>query len=129
VPDVLPECTAKSIAYLPYFPLAGGMLSGKYQGSAGKDALGRLAAGGQLAERFRTPDNAKLVDQLTQLAEGYGHTLLELAFAWLLAFPPVASVIAGATTPEQVRANVATADWELGEVELREIGKLLELAV
>ena len=123
--DVLPECAARSIAYLPYFPLAGGMLTGKYQGAAGKAAVGRLAAGGGLADRFRAPASSALVDKLTALAEGYGHTLLELAFAWLLSFPAVASVIAGATTPEQVRANVATTGWELGEVELRELAAVL----
>ena len=105
VADVLPECAARSIAYLPYFPLAGGMLTGKYQGAAGQAAVGRLAAAGGLADRFRAPANSALVDQLTALAGSYGHTLLELAFAWLLSFPAVASVIAGATTPEQVRAN------------------------
>jgi aryl-alcohol dehydrogenase-like predicted oxidoreductase len=126
VPDVLPECAARSIAFLPYFPLAGGMLSGKYQGAAGTATSGRLAAGGALAERFRAPGNAALVDRLTALAEGHGHTLLELAFAWLLAFPAVASVIAGATTPEQIRGNVAAAGWELGELELRELGALLD---
>jgi aryl-alcohol dehydrogenase-like predicted oxidoreductase len=125
--DVIPECAARSIAYLPYFPLAGGMLSGKYQGAAGKAAVGRLASGGKLAERFRAPANAALVDKLTSLAEGHGHTLLELAFAWLLSFPAVASVIAGATTPEQVQANVATTGWELGEVELRELATVLAL--
>lgn len=125
LPDVLPECQAKSIAYLPYFPLASGVLSGKYSGAAAKSATGRLADGGALSDRFRSPANLALVDQLTQLAQGYGHTLLELAFAWLLSFPAVSSVIAGATTPEQVRANVATADWELGEKELSEVNALL----
>jgi aryl-alcohol dehydrogenase-like predicted oxidoreductase len=129
VADVLPECDARSIAYLPYFPLAGGMLSGKYQGAAGKTAVGRLASDGPLAERFRAPANAALVDRLTALAESHGHTLLELGFAWLLSFPSVASVIAGATTPEQVRANVATTGWELGEVELRELSAVLETSV
>jgi aryl-alcohol dehydrogenase-like predicted oxidoreductase len=121
VDDVLPECAAKRIAYLPYFPLAGGMLTGKYQGEAGASAVGRLSTGGELSDRFRAPANVALVDALTALAQGYGHSLLELAFAWLLSFPAVASVIAGATTPEQVRANVAAAAWDLGEVELREI--------
>ena len=125
LPDVLPECAARSIAYLPYFPLAGGLLSGKYRGEAGKAAVGRLASGGALSDRFRSPENLALVEQLAKLAEGYGHTLLELAFAWLLAFPAVSSVIAGATSVDQVRANVATADWELGEKELAEITALL----
>ena len=89
VDDVLPECAAKRIAYLPFFPLAGGMLTGKYQGEAGATAVGRLATGGRLSERFRAPANVALVDGLTALAEGYGHTLLELAFAWLLSFPAV----------------------------------------
>jgi aryl-alcohol dehydrogenase-like predicted oxidoreductase len=124
VADVLPECVAQAIAYLPYFPLASGLLSGKYRGAAGKTATGRLASG-NLATRFRTADNTALVERLAGFAAERGHTLLELAFAWLLSFPPVASVIAGATTPEQIRGNVATADWELGEHELAELAKLI----
>jgi aryl-alcohol dehydrogenase-like predicted oxidoreductase len=124
VADVLPECAAHSIAYLPYFPLASGLLTGKYRGAAGKDAIGRLASG-NLATRLRTADNNALVDKLDAFARDRGHTLLELAFAWLLSFPAVASVIAGATSPEQIRANVATADWELDERALAELGTLL----
>ncbi|HEY0193118.1 MAG TPA: aldo/keto reductase [Kofleriaceae bacterium] len=129
LPDVIPECAARSIAYLPYFPLASGVLSGKYSGAAGKTAAGRLSSGGALADRFRAPENLALVDKLTQLAEGYSHTLLELAFAWLLSFPVVSSVIAGATSPEQIRANAAAADWELGEKELGEVAALLAAAL
>ena len=124
VAGVLPYCAAKSIGYLPYFPLASGLLTGKYRGEAGKTATGRLASG-NLATRFRTGDNNALVDKLDAFARDRGHTLLELAFAWLLSFPAVASVIAGATSPEQIRANVATAGWELDERALGELGNLL----
>jgi aryl-alcohol dehydrogenase-like predicted oxidoreductase len=126
VADVIPECAAKAIAFLPYFPLAGGMLTGKYLGDAGKTATGRLASGGRLADTYRAPQNVALADQLAAFADGYGHTLLDLAFAWLLSFPPVASVIAGATHPEQVRANIAAgAAWELGDKERSELAALL----
>jgi aryl-alcohol dehydrogenase-like predicted oxidoreductase len=124
VADVLPYCAAKSIGYLPYFPLASGLLTGKYRGEAGKSATGRLASG-NLATRFRTGGNNALVDKLDAFARDRGHTLLELAFAWLLGFPAVASVIAGATSPEQIRANVDAAGWELDEKTLAELGALL----
>ena len=110
--DVLAECAHENVAYLPYFPLASGMLTGKYR-SAG--ATGRLAGPGGLADRYRTPANAAIVDKLAAHAEAHGHTLLELAFGWLLAHEAVASVIAGATTAEQVRANVAAASWDLSK--------------
>jgi aryl-alcohol dehydrogenase-like predicted oxidoreductase len=120
VETVIPECEREQLAYLPYFPLASGMLSGKYRGAGAATATGRLASGG-LADRFRTPANAAIVEQLSAIAERHGHTILELAFGWLLAFRPVASVIAGATTPEQVRANVHAADWQLDERVLAEV--------
>jgi len=102
---VLPECARLGIAFLPFFPLAGGLLSGKYrQGQP-------LPAG----SRLKKVDESKLavVEQLIDFAESRGHTLLELAFSWLLSHRQVASVIAGATHPEQIDANVAAAAWEL----------------
>ncbi len=110
---MLAECAHENVAYLPYFPLASGMLSGKYRGAGADTATGRLASGGGLADKYRSPANAAIVDKLAAHAEANGHTLLELAFGWLLAHAPVASVIAGATTAEQVRANVDAAGWDL----------------
>ena len=109
---VLPECAAEGLAYLPFFPLAGGLLSGKYQ--PGQPApQGTRLANAQTAARFRNERNEARAEKLRAWAEGQGHTLLELAFAWLLAKPQIASVIAGATRPEQVRANVQAATWKL----------------
>ena len=128
VAGVLPACEATGLAYLPFFPLAGGMLTGKYQGAAGASAAGRLAGGGRLADRFRTPDSAALVDRLTAFAAARGHSVLDLAIAWLLSFRPVASVIAGATKPEQVRANAAAGRWELDAATRAELDGVLRAA-
>ena len=113
--DVLPECAHTNLAFLPYFPLASGMLTGKYRGAGATTARGRLASGGKQADTYRSPANAALVDALAAFAEQHEHTLLELAVGWLLAHPPVSSVIAGAMTAEQVRANVAAASWQLAD--------------
>jgi aryl-alcohol dehydrogenase-like predicted oxidoreductase len=121
---VIPECEREGLAYLPYFPLASGMLTGKYRGSAGATATGRLASGG-MSDRFRTPANAAIVEQLSAIAERHGRSILELAFGWLLALRPVASVIAGATTAEQVRANVDAAGWQLDDGVLADVRAVL----
>ena len=107
--DVLPECERTGLAFLPYFPLANGLLTGKYR--RGK----RIPEGTRLAEGSEalSSENLSLVEELVHFAESRRHTVLELAFAWLLAHPAVVSVIAGATRPEQIRANAATADWTL----------------
>ncbi|HEX7010392.1 MAG TPA: aldo/keto reductase, partial [Phycisphaeraceae bacterium] len=72
-----------------------------------------------------TPQRLDTIERLIALAESRGHTLLELAFSWLLARPRVASVIAGATRPEQVRANAAAADWQLDEEDLAEVDAIV----
>ena len=117
--DVLPECARSGLAFLPFFPLANGLLTGKYrkgeplpEGSRGKDAWG---------PKVFTDANLTIVEELIAFAEARNHTILELAFAWLLAHKPVASVIAGASKPEQVRANAAAADWQLTPEELQQI--------
>ena len=120
--EVLPECAHTDLAYLPYFPLASGMLTGKYTGTE-QAKTGRLAEKGGLSDKFRTPTNVAHVEALTKFAANRGHSLLELAFGWLLAHPPVSSVIAGASSPEQVRSNVAAASWELGD-EMLELAKI-----
>jgi aryl-alcohol dehydrogenase-like predicted oxidoreductase len=122
---VLAECTEHGLAFLPYFPLASGMLTGKYSGGARAPANARLAdASSPLGTRFRSQRNAEIVRTLTTFATARGHSLLELAFSWLLARSPVASVIAGATSPEQVRANVAAATWTLSADDLEELDRL-----
>jgi aryl-alcohol dehydrogenase-like predicted oxidoreductase len=98
------------------------MLTGKYTGTE-QAKTGRLAEKGGLSDKFRTPTNVAHVEALTKFAADRGHSLLELAFGWLLAHPPVSSVIAGASSPEQVRSNVAAASWELGD-EMLELAKI-----
>lgn len=116
--DVLPTCERLDIAFLPYFPLASGLLTGKYRkGKAAPDGSRlsfweprpHLVLGDAVLDR---------VERIADLAEESGRTILELAVAWLLARPQVASVIAGATTSEQVRSNVAAAEWSISTGEL-----------
>jgi aryl-alcohol dehydrogenase-like predicted oxidoreductase len=121
--DVLPECERLGIAFIPYFPLANGLLTGKYR--RGKDG----PAGGRLdsarGERLLTNNNLAVVERLVEFSQRRGHTVLELAFSWLLKWPAVASVIAGATSPEQARSNAAAAGWKLTDGELVEVDSIL----
>jgi aryl-alcohol dehydrogenase-like predicted oxidoreductase len=120
--EVLPECEKEGLAFLPFFPLASGMLSGKYRRGQPLPENTRLSKGG--SSRFLTDRNLDVVEELINFAAFRGHSLLELAFSWLLRHPAVASVIAGATTPEQVLANVHAAGWHLTPADLAEIDKL-----
>jgi aryl-alcohol dehydrogenase-like predicted oxidoreductase len=109
--DVLPECQALGIAFIPYFPLMSGLLSGKYRRGEPPPAGTRLA--GTAPERQRevfSDSRFDVIEALDRYASDHGHTILELAIAWLAAKPTVASVIAGATQPEQVWANAKAAD-------------------
>jgi aryl-alcohol dehydrogenase-like predicted oxidoreductase len=101
------------MGFLPYYPLAGGFLTGKYTRGAPLPEGTRLATTKRLADRYLTERNWGVIEKLTAFAAARGQTLLELAFAWLLAHGPVASVIAGATAPEQVAANVGASRWAL----------------
>jgi len=112
--SVLAKCEQLGLAFLPYFPLANGLLSGKYRRDQPVPEDTRI---GGLPEERRaealSEANLSRVEALSALAAGQGHTLLELAIAWLLSRDPVASVIAGATRAEQVRANAGAVGWEL----------------
>ncbi|MDR3702034.1 MAG: aldo/keto reductase [Candidatus Sulfopaludibacter sp.] len=121
--DVLPECRRFGIAFLPYFPLANGLLTGKYRQGQPLPKGSRADAG--FGPKVFTAGHLEKVERLIQFAERGGHSLLELAFSWLAAQPGVASVIAGAVSPEQVRANAAAPLWKLGPGELREIDTLM----
>jgi aryl-alcohol dehydrogenase-like predicted oxidoreductase len=123
--DVLPLCAEQSLAYLPYFPLASGLLTGKYRRGEDPAEGTRLQRWGGRATGMLTDDNFDKVDALTAWAEKHGRTVLELAFAWLLARPAVASVIAGATRVDQVRANAAASEWVLTAEEVEEVDALL----
>ena len=121
--EVLPECQRLGVAFLPYFPLANGLLTGKYRRGQPLPKGSRGEAG--WGPKVFTEENVSKVERLIQFAAGRGHSLLELAFSWLAAQPAVASVIAGAVSPEQVRANAAAALWKLSPEDLREIDTLL----
>jgi aryl-alcohol dehydrogenase-like predicted oxidoreductase len=119
----LAECRRQGMAFVPYFPLASGLLSGKYRAGQPLPEGARLT--GSSSNRFLNDDNLALVEKLIAFADSRGHTVLQLAFAYLLAQSPVASVIAGATLPEQVRANAEAAEWKLTGEELAELRRLL----
>ena len=120
--SVLPACERLGFAFLPYFPLASGLLTGKFQPGKAAPADSRLSL--SWTSRFTTDKNVRTAENLKAFASTRGHTLLELAFSWLLSRPHVASVIAGATSPEQIRANAAAASWTPTQEELAEIDRL-----
>ncbi|MGD1066599.1 MAG: aldo/keto reductase, partial [Vulcanimicrobiaceae bacterium] len=123
---VLDFCAREGLAFLPYFPLASGLLTGKYRRGQTAPTGTRLGGGAYMDfTRLLTKQNLDLVERLIAFAEARHHTLLELAFAWLLAHHPVASVIAGATKVDQVRANAQAAGWALSDADLAEIDALL----
>ena len=123
--EVLPACEHFGLGFLPFFPLASGLLSGKYRRGEPPPEGTRLAAWGQRGQQAMNDANFDRVERLTAWAEERGHTILELAFAWLLGQPVVSSVIAGATSPEQVKANAATAAWRLTPDEVAEVTTLV----
>jgi aryl-alcohol dehydrogenase-like predicted oxidoreductase len=110
--DVLPLCRELGIAYVPYFPLASGLLTGKYH--RGEPA----PEGTRLAGREIANERLERMEALRGFAEERGRTLLELAISALASTPGIGSVIAGATKPEQARANAAAAGWHLSDAEL-----------
>ncbi len=121
--DALAECDRLNMSYLPFFPLASGMLTGKYQRGAQPPSGSRLdKVGGGAA--LRSERNFDLLEALTAWANERGHSILDLAFAWLSAHDVVASVIAGATTREQVLLNAATASWQLSDSERDEVSEI-----
>jgi aryl-alcohol dehydrogenase-like predicted oxidoreductase len=119
---VLPACTRLGLAFLPYFPLANGLLTGKYR--LGKPLPAGTRGGDAWGPKVFTERNLQVVESLIQFAESRGHTLLELAISWLGQRPAVASVIAGAKSPEQVRANAAAAGWKMSDAEFEEIDRI-----
>jgi aryl-alcohol dehydrogenase-like predicted oxidoreductase len=122
--DVLPLCRELGAGFVPYFPLASGLLTGKYQRGAPAPAGSRLAG---RSERL-SDDRLSQVEALERFAEERGHTLLELAIGALASQPAVASVIAGATRPEQVRANAAAAGWRLSQNDFAALAALAPVA-
>ncbi len=123
--ELMPMMRAQGLGLLPYFPLASGLLTGKYRRNAPMPEGARLTKTQRLADRYLTETNWRHAEKLAEYAEAHGRTLLDLAFAWLLAKAPVASVIAGATRPEQIHQNVAAGGWVLDAASVAEIETLL----
>lgn len=122
--EVIPACRRFDLGMLPYFPLASGMLTGKYRRGERPAEGTRLSGMGARGEALMNERNFDTVEALDAFARERGHTLLELAVSWLAAAPQVASVIAGATKPEQAAQNVAAASWRLSPEELAAIDEL-----
>ena len=120
--DVLPECARLRLAFLPYFPLANGLLTGKYAKGVTPAKGTRMHLG--WAASGLTDRNLAIVEGLRAIAARSGHSMLELTFSWLLRNETVASVIAGATKPDQVRANAAAAGWKISKGDLEEIDRI-----
>jgi len=128
--ELLPACAELDVGLLPYFPLANGVLTGKYKGRAEPPDDSRISVflgegRKDKAARFLNDRNLARTEALTTFAELRGRTLLELAFGWLLSQPVVRSVIAGASRPQQVLDNAAASDWRLTTEELAEVDRLL----
>jgi aryl-alcohol dehydrogenase-like predicted oxidoreductase len=120
--EVLPACERFGLGQLPYFPLASGLLTGKYDRGQPAPEDTRLA--GERGQNALTDANFDVVEKLASYAAERGHTLLELAISWLACNPLVASVISGATRAEQVQSNVAAAGWQVSAEEMAEIQSL-----
>lgn len=123
--EMIPYCNSHNVGILPYFPLAGGFLTGKYRrgqaappGSRGEDS--------PYVQKYMVDANYDKIETLEAWAKERGHTMAELAHAWLLAQPQVSSVISGATRLEQVQSNAAAGDWQLTQEEHQEINAVLD---
>jgi len=124
--ELIPAAKALGMGVLPYFPLASGLLTGKYRQGAPLPAGSRLSKNTRHAAEFITERNWRTVGALEEFAQRRGHSILELAFSWLLRDPVVPSVIAGATSPEQVEQNIAAAGWTLSPEDLAEIDRITQ---
>jgi aryl-alcohol dehydrogenase-like predicted oxidoreductase len=124
--DVLPACVERDVAFVPYFPLASGLLTGKYRSDERPPDDARLASFAPNRPHLGlSPENLRVVDALAAFASAAGHSLVELAVSWLLSRPAVASVIAGATTEAQVRSNAVAGGWQLSATELAQVDRIL----
>ena len=122
--ELMPVIESYGLGLIPFSPLADGLLTGKYRRNAPMPPGARLTTTPRAAERRLLDRNWRIVERLTDFCEGRGHALLELAFSWLLQRPKVASVIAGATSADQVEANVRAGSWALSHEDMDEIDRL-----
>ena len=122
--ELIPAMQKYGCGLLPYFPLASGLLTGKYKRTEMPEGA-RLTDMPTFANRiYLTDENFDLVDNLNKFAKKTGHSILELAFGWMASRPTTASIIAGATKPEQIEANVAAVNWVLSQSEIDEVDKI-----
>jgi aryl-alcohol dehydrogenase-like predicted oxidoreductase len=124
--EMIPACRELGISVIPYLPLAAGLLSGKFNDTGIAPEGTRLAIETGMGNRWITPKNLEIVRLLNEWANERGHTALELAFAWLLAEPIVATVIAGASSPAQIESNAKAANWKLTQNERSEVTGILD---
>jgi aryl-alcohol dehydrogenase-like predicted oxidoreductase len=122
--EQLPVIERYGLSELPYFPLASGLLTGKYRKGHAAPKGTRLGEKQTLADKYHSDANLEKVELLRRFADDHGHTLLELAFSWLLSHRAIASVIAGATKPEQVETNAKAGIWELRTDELMHVEEI-----
>ncbi len=122
--DLVPACRNHGVGVLPFFPLASGLLTGKYRRGQEPPKGTRLGGSEHFAKDHLTDSNFDIVESLDAFAGDHGRSLLDLAISWLACQPEVTSVIAGATKPEQIEQNVQAADWTLSAEELAEVDRI-----
>jgi aryl-alcohol dehydrogenase-like predicted oxidoreductase len=122
--EVIPYCQAENVGFIPYFPLAGGFLTGKYTREEGAPE-GSRGESSQYVQNYMTDANYTKVEKLTAWAQDRDHTMAELAHAWLLTQPQVCSVISGLTRLEHLQQNAKAADWQLTAEEVSEVNEIL----
>jgi aryl-alcohol dehydrogenase-like predicted oxidoreductase len=122
--EVIPYCQANNVGFIPYFPLAGGFLTGKYTREAGAPE-GSRGESSQYVQNYMTDANYTKVEKLTAWAQEREHTMAELAHAWLLAQPQVCSVISGLTRLAHLQQNAQAADWQLTAEEVAKVNNIL----
>src|SRR6201985_21686 len=122
--DLVPAAQEYNLGLLPFFPLASGLLTGKYKKGEAAPEDTRFGKIARLRDRYVTERNEDIVEKLQAFAQGRGHSMLELAFSWLAARPQVSSVIAGATRVEQVEQNAKAIDWNLSADEMAEVDRI-----
>jgi aryl-alcohol dehydrogenase-like predicted oxidoreductase len=123
--EMLPFCRAQGVGVIPFFPLAGGFLTGKYKRGEPAPA-GSRGESAKYVQQYMTPANYTLLERLTEWAAQFGRTPGEAAQAWLLAHPEVSSVISGATRAEQMQENAKAGDWNLTPEEFQQINAMLQ---
>jgi aryl-alcohol dehydrogenase-like predicted oxidoreductase len=123
--EMIPYCQAHNVGFIPYFPLAGGFLTGKYRRDE-QPPPGSRGESSSYVQRYLTPANFDKLEKLSAWAEARGRSMTDLAHAWLLAQPQVCSVISGVTRLEQLEQNAGGAGWILSADELAEVGAILD---